>query len=36
MMPDSLLAPLSPAELRDLIAYVSGDGLVPLPQQPRK
>jgi putative heme-binding domain-containing protein len=31
MMPDGLLAPLSPAEVRDLIAYVSGDGQVPLP-----
>lgn len=31
MMPDGLLAPLSPAEVRDLIAYVSGAGQVPLP-----
>ncbi|HEY7329957.1 MAG TPA: c-type cytochrome [Gemmataceae bacterium] len=31
MMPDGLLAPLSPAEVRELIAYVSGDGQVPLP-----
>jgi len=31
MMPDGLLTPLSPAEVRDLIAYVSGDGQVPLP-----
>jgi putative heme-binding domain-containing protein len=36
MMPDGLLAPLSPAEVRDLIAYVSGDGQVPLPPEPRK
>lgn len=31
MMPDGLLAPLSPAEVRDLIAYVSGAGQVPFP-----
>jgi len=31
MMPDGLLAMLSPAEVRDLIAYVSGPGQVPLP-----
>jgi putative membrane-bound dehydrogenase-like protein len=31
MMPDGLLAPLSAAELRDLIAYVAGPGQVPLP-----
>jgi len=31
MMPDGLLTPLSPVELRDLIAYVSGSGQVPLP-----
>jgi putative heme-binding domain-containing protein len=31
MMPDGLLAPLSPAEVRDLIAYVSGPVQVPLP-----
>lgn len=31
MMPDGLLAPLSPAEVRDLIAYVSGPGQAPLP-----
>lgn len=30
MMPDGLLAPLSAAEIRDLIAYVSGPGQVPL------
>jgi putative heme-binding domain-containing protein len=36
MMPDGLLAPLSPAEVRDLIAYVSGAGQAPLPQEPRK
>ncbi len=39
MMPDGLLTPLSPAELRDLIAYVSGPGQVPLPPDttaPRK
>jgi putative membrane-bound dehydrogenase-like protein len=34
MMPDGLLTPLSPAEVRDLIAYVSGPGQVPLPSQP--
>jgi putative membrane-bound dehydrogenase-like protein len=32
MMPDGLLAPLSPAEVRDLIGYVSGAGQVPLPR----
>lgn len=32
MMPDGLLVPLSPAEVRDLIAYVSGTGQVPLPR----
>jgi putative heme-binding domain-containing protein len=31
MMPDGLLTPLSPAEVRDLIAYVSGPGQVSLP-----
>jgi len=31
MMPDGLLTPLSPAEVRDLIAYVSGPSQVPLP-----
>lgn len=31
MMPDGLLAMLSPAEVRDLIAYVSGAGQVALP-----
>ena len=31
MMPDGLLTPLNPAEVRDLIAYVSGPGQVPLP-----
>jgi putative membrane-bound dehydrogenase-like protein len=31
MMPDGLLAMLTPAELRDLIAYISGSGQVPLP-----
>ena len=39
MMPDGLLAPLSAAEVRDLIAYVSGPGQVPLPstaQSPRE
>jgi putative heme-binding domain-containing protein len=36
MMPDGLLTPLSPAELRDLIAYVSGNGQVPLPPEPGK
>jgi putative membrane-bound dehydrogenase-like protein len=36
MMPDGLLAPLSPAEVRDLIAYVSGAGQVPLPPEPGK
>ncbi len=36
MMPDGLLAPLSSTEIRDLIAYVSGDGQVPLPPQPDK
>lgn len=36
MMPDGLLAMLSPAEVRDLIAYVSGAGHVPLPPQLRK
>jgi putative membrane-bound dehydrogenase-like protein len=34
MMPDGLLAPLSPVEVRDLIAYVSGAGQVPLPASP--
>jgi putative heme-binding domain-containing protein len=32
MMPDGLLAPLSPVEVRDLIAYLSGAGQVPLPR----
>jgi putative membrane-bound dehydrogenase-like protein len=32
MMPDGLLTPLSSAEVRDLIAYVSGPGQVPLPR----
>jgi putative heme-binding domain-containing protein len=32
MMPDGLLAMLSPAEVRDLIAYLSGAGQVPLPR----
>jgi putative heme-binding domain-containing protein len=36
MMPDGLLTPLSMAEVRDLIAYVSGAGQAPLPPQPRK
>jgi putative heme-binding domain-containing protein len=36
MMPDGLLAMLGPSEVRDLIAYVSGVGQVPLPSQPRK
>jgi putative heme-binding domain-containing protein len=31
MMPDALLAPFSSAEVRDLIAYISGDGQVLLP-----
>ncbi len=31
MMPDGLLTSLSPTEVRDLIAYVSGSGQVPLP-----
>jgi putative heme-binding domain-containing protein len=31
MMPDGLLAPLTLAEVRDLIAYMSGSGQVPLP-----
>ncbi len=33
MMPDGLLTPLSPTEVRDLIAYVSGPGQVPLPPE---
>jgi putative heme-binding domain-containing protein len=36
MMPDGLLAMLSPAEVRDLIAYLSGAGQVPLPPQSSK
>jgi putative heme-binding domain-containing protein len=36
MMPDGLLAMLSPAEVRDLIAYLSGPGQVQLPPEPRK
>ncbi|HWG43965.1 MAG TPA: c-type cytochrome [Gemmataceae bacterium] len=39
MMPDGLLTPLRPAEVRDLIGYVSGNGQVPLPPNtpaPRK
>lgn len=36
MMPDGLLAMLSPAEVRDLIMYVSGPGQVPLPPGPHK
>ena len=36
MMPDGLLAMLRPAEIRALIAYVSGAGQVPLPAEPRK
>ncbi|HTU93476.1 MAG TPA: c-type cytochrome [Gemmataceae bacterium] len=32
MMPDGLLGMLNPAEVRDLIAYVSGAGQVPLPR----
>ncbi|HEY7426979.1 MAG TPA: leucine-rich repeat domain-containing protein [Gemmataceae bacterium] len=36
MMPDGLLAMLSPAEVRDLIAYLSGPSQVPLPPEPRK
>jgi putative heme-binding domain-containing protein len=36
MMPDGLLATLSPAEVRNLIAYLSGPGQVPLPPEPRK
>ena len=31
MMPDGLLAMLSPIDIRDLIAYLSGPGQVPLP-----
>jgi putative heme-binding domain-containing protein len=31
MMPDGLLAMLSPIDVRDLIAYLSGPGQVPLP-----
>ncbi len=34
MMPDGLLTPLSASELRDLIAYLSGSGQVPLPPAP--
>ena len=31
MMPDGLLTPLNPGEVRNLIAYVSGSGQVSLP-----
>jgi putative membrane-bound dehydrogenase-like protein len=34
MMPDGLLTPLTVAEVRNLIAYVSGPGQVPLPPSP--
>jgi putative membrane-bound dehydrogenase-like protein len=32
MMPEGLLAPLNDAEVRDLIAYLAGEGQVPLPK----
>jgi hypothetical protein len=32
MMPEGLLAPLSDAEVRDLIAYLAGSEQVPLPK----
>ncbi len=34
MMPEGQLGPLSDVEVRDLIAYLSGPGQVPLPSQP--
>ncbi len=34
LMPDGLLAPLSDAEVRDLIAYLAGPGPVSLPKPP--
>ena len=33
MMPEGLLAPMKDAEVRDLLAYLAGDGQVPLPQK---
>jgi hypothetical protein len=30
-MPEGLLAPLKPAEVRELLAYLAGPGQVPLP-----
>jgi putative membrane-bound dehydrogenase-like protein len=33
LMPDNLLTPLKDEEVRDLIAYLAGDGQVPLPKQ---
>jgi putative heme-binding domain-containing protein len=32
LMPDGILAPLSDAEVRDLVAYLAGPGQVPLPK----
>jgi hypothetical protein len=32
LMPDGILAPLSDAEVRDLVAYVAGPSQVPLPK----
>jgi putative heme-binding domain-containing protein len=33
MMPEGLLAPLTEAEVRDLLAYLAGDAQVPLPKK---
>jgi putative heme-binding domain-containing protein len=33
MMPEGLLAPLKDTEVRDLLAYLAGDGQVPLPKK---
>jgi putative membrane-bound dehydrogenase-like protein len=34
MMPEGQLAPLNDTEVRDLLAYLAGDGQVPLPKKP--
>ena len=34
MMPEGLLAPLKNDEVRDLLAYLAGDGQAPLPKKP--
>jgi hypothetical protein len=33
LMPDNLLTPLKDQEVRELLAYLGGDGQVPLPKK---